>query len=118
VRANYVLWAAKADSKLERRPLTLGPDRQSKRQYSLPGQLNLKDMILKSYVKSLKANWILLVQAATFVSLTVKGFVSPSDHFDPVAAASETKRLAAFIVALLVGVFFLFRPKVVVDEQC
>jgi multisubunit Na+/H+ antiporter MnhG subunit len=63
-------------------------------------------MDLKPYVKSLRAQWVLLIQGAAFVSLAVTGFVSPPDYFDPVATTSETKRLAAFIVALLVGIFF------------
>src|SRR6266850_185045 len=63
-------------------------------------------MDLKSYVKSVKAHWVVLLQAASFVSLTVKGFVSPPEYFDPVATTSETKILAAFLVALLVGIFF------------
>lgn len=40
--------------------------------------------------------------------MAVKGFVSPPDYFDPVASTSETKRLAAFIAALLISVFFYF----------
>jgi len=63
-------------------------------------------MDLKSYIKSLKSHWVLLVQAASFICLTVKGFISPPSYFDPVATAAETKRLAAFIVALIVSVFF------------
>jgi hypothetical protein len=64
-----------------------------------------------SYIKSLKTHWVLLVQAASLVSLTIRGFVNPPDYFDPVATASETKRFAAFIVALLIGVFFYFGHK-------
>ncbi len=63
-------------------------------------------MELKSYLRGLKSQWVLLIQAAAFVSLTIKGFVSTPTYFDPIASGSETTRLAGFIVALIVAIFF------------
>ena len=63
-------------------------------------------MDLKSFTKNLKSHWVLLAQAATFISLTVTGLISPPSYFGPASEASETKQLAAFITTLLVAIFF------------
>lgn len=68
-------------------------------------------MGLKDYVKSIRSNWALLVQGASVICLAVAGFVNPPEIFDPIADTSETKRLAAFIVAVLAGIFFYLGRK-------
>jgi hypothetical protein len=60
----------------------------------------------KSYIKFLKTHWALLAQGGSMIFIAVKGFVIPSDAYDPVSNTSQAKNFALFIVAVLCGIFF------------
>lgn len=68
-------------------------------------------MDFKGYLQSVKRNWPQLVQAASAVSITITGFIKPPTYFDTVATISETKRLAVFVVAVLIAIFFYLAHK-------
>jgi hypothetical protein len=63
-------------------------------------------MDFKAYLQSVRKYWPQLFQAASAVSITIAGFIKPPAYFDPVATVSETKRLAVFVVAVLMAIFF------------
>src|SRR5437879_5416202 len=64
-----------------------------------------------AYLRSFRKYWPQLMQAATAVSITVAGFIKPPTYFDPVATVSQTKRLAVFVVAVLIAIFFYLAHK-------